>query len=743
MEENNLGNKSASPKNVEQLEHGLVSHGVESGPAEYKHACSYSEVPQWPAEASSNRGKISPKNSRRLSRYGKKIAMRDRGKRYLLRSSFGGTRVLRSMLKSANGAPPPSNNTLVNHVTAKSKRKRRMQTASNDEFSKIRRSVRYLLHRVSYEQSLIDAYAGEGWKGQSSEKIKPEMELQRAKSEILRCKSKIRNLFQHLDSSISEGKLDDSLFDSEGEISSEDIFCAKCRSKDVYAENDIILCDGICDRGFHQKCLNPPLLNVPPGDEGWLCPGCDCKVDCVELINETHGTDISIEDEWEQIFPEADSFSSKNGQHDDLELPSDDSEDHDFDPDSVEADEELQERSSSDESDFTSTSEDLSHDAQDQNFGFPSDDSEDIDYDPDKPDLDEKAAEDNSSSDESDFTSDTDDLNVPDKDTSDVNEASTSPVSNHLRSFIHSVKGSDAVTTNKASVNSVISSLESEMGQEGVIPVSGKRQRERLDYKKLYDEAYGNKLSDSSDDEEWTDMSAQKNLNYDTTGEAEGLMKNHVETARSQRSSNHVKGKRDLQDQIKHLVYADMNESSNKRKISGKVQRELAVDIENPCSMLPATNEMQALRSSSKFGEAVFQKLQESFRANQYPNRNTKESLARELGMTAQQVSKWFENARHSCRASAKEASPAGPSSVSATSHGKTSKNAISVQEAVGSSRCSEGHQQKMPGESHYAELSKTRNGKNGGAEMKKAVGEAIDRKTLVIRELRKRRKSK
>ena len=37
------------------------------------------------------------------------------------------------------------------------------------------------------------------------------------------------------------------------------IFCAICRSKEVIPENDIILCDGACDRGFHQFCLDPPL----------------------------------------------------------------------------------------------------------------------------------------------------------------------------------------------------------------------------------------------------------------------------------------------------------------------------------------------------------------------------------------------------------------------------------------------------------------------------------------------------
>lgn len=40
------------------------------------------------------------------------------------------------------------------------------------------------------------------------------------------------------------------------------IFCAKCGSKDLTLDNDIILCDGACERGFHQFCLEPPLLKT-------------------------------------------------------------------------------------------------------------------------------------------------------------------------------------------------------------------------------------------------------------------------------------------------------------------------------------------------------------------------------------------------------------------------------------------------------------------------------------------------
>lgn len=55
------------------------------------------------------------------------------------------------------------------------------------------------------------------------EKLKPEKELQRASSEISRRKLKIRDLFQHLDSLCVEGRFPESLFDSEGQIDSEDV----------------------------------------------------------------------------------------------------------------------------------------------------------------------------------------------------------------------------------------------------------------------------------------------------------------------------------------------------------------------------------------------------------------------------------------------------------------------------------------------------------------------------------------
>lgn len=62
----------------------------------------------------------------------------------------------------------------------------------------------------------------------SLDKIKPEKELQRAKAEIFGRKLKIRDLFQRLDLSRFEGRLPEVLFDSQGEIDSEDVSCGVC-----------------------------------------------------------------------------------------------------------------------------------------------------------------------------------------------------------------------------------------------------------------------------------------------------------------------------------------------------------------------------------------------------------------------------------------------------------------------------------------------------------------------------------
>ncbi|KAH1190831.1 Homeobox protein HAZ1 [Glycine max] len=538
-------------------------------------------------------------------------------KKYMLRSLGSSGRALRSRTKEKPKEPEPTSNLVDGNsndgVKRKSgrKKKKRREEGITDQFSRIRSHLRYLLNRISYENSLIDAYSGEGWKGYSMEKLKPEKELQRAKSEILRRKLKIRDLFRNLDSLCAEGKFPESLFDSAGEIDSEDIFCAKCQSKELSTNNDIILCDGVCDRGFHQLCLDPPLLteDIPPGDEGWLCPGCDCKDDCMDLVNDSFGTSLSISDTWERVFPEAASFAGNNMDNN-LGLPSDDSDDDDYNPNGsddvkIEGDE-----SSSDESEYASASEKLeggSH--EDQYLGLPSEDSDDGDYDPDAPDVDCKVNEESSSS---DFTSDSEDLAA-------AFEDNTSPGQD---GGINSSKKKGKV--GKLSMADELSSLlEPDSGQGGPTPVSGKRHVERLDYKKLYEETYH---SDTSDDEDWNDAAAPSRKKK-LTGNVTPVSPN----ANASNNSIHTLKRNAHQNKVENT------NSSPTKSLDGR-------------SKSGSRDKRSGSSAHKRLGEAVVQRLHKSFKENQYPDRSTKESLAQELGLTYQQVAKWFDNTRWSFR---------------------------------------------------------------------------------------------
>eukprot|EP00268_Persea_americana_P053729 TRINITY_DN6110_c0_g1_i1.p1 TRINITY_DN6110_c0_g1~~TRINITY_DN6110_c0_g1_i1.p1 ORF type:complete len:902 (+),score=213.23 TRINITY_DN6110_c0_g1_i1:447-3152(+) len=595
-------------------------------------------------------------NSGTPSQIEKRVNSKLGGKRYPLRSSLEGTRVLRSRSNGVCNAPPTNTSTNSISSTAQRRKNRKKRTGqnkvSNDELADIRRRVKYLSARMNYEQSLIDAYSGEGWKGQSAEKVRPEKELQRASSEILRRKLELRDLFQRLDSICAEGKLQDSLFDSEGQIDNEDIFCAKCGSKDFSANNDIVLCDGGCDRGFHQMCLVPPLLNIPPGDDSWLCPGCDCKVDCIGVLNDIQGTNLSIEDKWEEVFPEAAAAASGDKQQDELGLPSDDSEDDDYDPDCPEADEKIQkESSSSEESGSTSTSDGSSASADDKqhiNPGFSSDDSEDNDFDPDAPELDEKVQSEGSSSDESDFSSDTNDL-IPSKYDNDSSGSDNESSPNHAE-HIGGFDGGEpeaSQRTKRTLSSELLSTLERDQSGEIFLPVSGKRLRERLDYKKLNDETYGNIRSDSSDDDDWTDMNLKK---VKRRGESKSTVMASLQNTQT------------IQD--------GENTKQSQRKPEGEVlpkQEKLPdtrtlhnLESEGADHTMKAYYMRKKLTTSRPgcFGREVSQRLCESFKANAYPTQEMLENLSKEIGITFHQVSIWFENTRRSfCLPETKEAS--------------------------------------------------------------------------------------
>ncbi|PIA27019.1 hypothetical protein AQUCO_08300002v1 [Aquilegia coerulea] len=571
------------------------------------------------------------------------VSSRPRKRKSVLKSSPATPRVLRPRVNGLCKPPEQSGSSANISAEREKKRKKMKRTREllDNEYSKTRKRLRYLLTRMGYEHNFIDAYSGEGWKGQSAEKIKPEKELQRATSEILRCKRRIRELFQHLDSLCAEGRFHESLFDSEGLISSEDIFCAKCASKDLSADNDIILCDGFCNRGFHQMCLEPPMLKeeIPPGDEGWLCPGCDCKVDCIDLLNDSQGTNLSMDDAWEKVFPEAAATEAGDLTNEILGLPSDDSEDYEYDPDASDMKEGVDmEGSSSDDSsldsDFTSASDDLEVcPIEDPYMGLPSDDSEDVEYDPNAPDLDETKEESSSS----DFTSASEYFSA----SSDANGSSGTedvlvPGSSNRRSKMARSK--------KQSVSSELLSILEPNSQGDPSPVLGKRQCERLDYKKLHDEAYGNASTDSSDDQDWSEAKAHPEKTDDGIGEESSLSPK----VNSQTIMRRRKTKASQSKDTEEIRNTSERRTRQKKESNGATST--AIETCTDSSQLELIKERTTPTGYNTLGKSITERLKGSFKENEYPTRATRENLAKELGLTVQKVTKWFGSARWSLR---------------------------------------------------------------------------------------------
>ncbi|CAM0954547.1 unnamed protein product [Alopecurus aequalis] len=611
--------------------HGPVEDILEAGnhanPSQNPETLKHQSFPYTSESMGKNIGER--RNYKRAANRGRKGSRVFASRNYPLRSSDSTARVLRSrsveekspsdsmdtlMEKAAEKPPSDPVPTLVKPAAKKVKKGKPTKKSSDNEFSRIRQRVRYILNRMGYEQNLLNAYEGEGWKRQSVEKIRPEKELERAKAEIVRGKLRIREAFQSLDQLLSVGKLEESLFDSEGEISCDDIVCSICNTQEVTLNNDIILCDGACDRGFHQNCLNPPLLtkDIPAGDEGWLCPACDCKIDCIDIINELHGTNLSIDDSWEKVFPEAAAVPHGPMQND-ADLPSDDSEDDDFDPniaeeqvaghEEVSSEEDGDEDSDSDDSNFM-TSSDNSEQVKEKEkvdeLGLPSEDSEDDDYDPAGPDSDKDIQEKQAESDFSDFTSDSDDFCTEIAKSCGKDEVSSGPKVGDRNNDL------EGATVQPNTAMPHLSSKDLEIDPDLILP-SGRRQAQRLDYKKLYDDTYGEAPSDSSDGEEWSGKSAFKE-DEEERNEVDSFAR---KSSRGARAAQH-----------NGELTSDGSNSKAKKK---------------------------------QFGPIINERLNKHFATDQYPSRAVKESLAQELGLTFRQVNKWFESTRSAARLAAKK----------------------------------------------------------------------------------------
>ena len=201
------------------------------------------------------------------------------------------------------------------------------------------------LSALRRSQAYLDTYTLDGWRSSNQEKLKPIAELAKKREDIFFRKLKVRQLFEKLN--YDEKKLEKYKCkeDSDGEIECEDVVCCECGSGECNEEeNDVVFCDGYCDLAYHMKCVKPPLKpeDIPKGDEGWLCPLCDCRVDVIYYLNLDYDQRLDIEtcthldvfkieqDMFDKgIIPGTSRFYL-HGENEEDVWPSDESEDEDF-----------------------------------------------------------------------------------------------------------------------------------------------------------------------------------------------------------------------------------------------------------------------------------------------------------------------------------------------------------------------------------------------------------------------------
>ncbi|KAF5196320.1 hypothetical protein FRX31_014094 [Thalictrum thalictroides] len=96
------------------------------------------------------------------------VSSRPRKRKSAMESSLKTPRVLRPRVNGLCKPPEQSGSSANVSAEREKRRKKRKRTREllDNEYSKTRKRLRYLLTRMGYEHNFIDAYSGEGWKGQ-------------------------------------------------------------------------------------------------------------------------------------------------------------------------------------------------------------------------------------------------------------------------------------------------------------------------------------------------------------------------------------------------------------------------------------------------------------------------------------------------------------------------------------------------------------------------------------------------
>lgn len=194
----------------------------------------------------------------------------------------------------------------------------------------------------------------------------------------------------------------------------------------------------------------------------------------------------------QKIFPEAAAAASGKKMDDGSGSSSDDSEDEEYDPDKPDSSEKVEgNKSSSDDSSYFSASDDLAACHSNEKYlglpsGLPSEDSEDDDFNPSAPDQDNQVKQGSSSS---DFTSDSEDLEalIEDETATSEDPWQTSSSAHHKQNSLGFTEEISNVGRKK---RQTLKDELSYLKEASAEPLSSKRHVERLDYKKLNDVSF-------------------------------------------------------------------------------------------------------------------------------------------------------------------------------------------------------------------------------------------------------------